>query len=99
MPVGGIITGFFGGLTGQQGAFRAMFLLKSGLDPARFIATGVLIAVLVDLSRLPTYAASFGTRGVGLDPHGWALVGVGTLCAFVGACLGVRHVKTATRVK
>lgn len=96
MPIGGIITGFFGGLTGQQGAFRAMFLLKSGLDPTRFIATGVLIAVLVDLSRLPTYAASFGTGGVGLDSHGWALVGVGTLCAFVGAILGVRYLKKAT---
>ncbi|MBA3895955.1 MAG: sulfite exporter TauE/SafE family protein [Sphingomonadaceae bacterium] len=95
IPLGGIVTGFFGGLTGQQGAFRSMFLLKSGLDPTRFIATGVVTAVLVDLARLPTYAASF--RGnVGLGGHGWALVGVGTLCAFVGAFLGVRYLKKAT---
>lgn len=95
IPLGGIVTGFFGGLTGQQGAFRSMFLLKSGLDPTRFIATGVLIAVLVDLARLPTYAASF--RGdVALGGHRWALVGVGTLSAFVGAYLGVRYLKKAT---
>ncbi len=96
MPFGGVITGFVGGLTGQQGAFRSMFLLKSGLDPARFIATGVLIAILIDIARLPTYAASFGADGIGLDGHGWALVGVGTLCAFAGAFLGVRHLKKAT---
>lgn len=96
MPLGGVITGFFGGLTGQQGAFRSMFLLKAGLEPARFIATGVLVAVLVDLSRLPTYAASFGEAGVGLGNRGWALVGVGTLSAFAGAFLGVRYLNKAT---
>ena len=95
IPLGGIITGFFGGLTGQQGAFRSMFLLKSGLEPARLIATGVLIAVLIDLARLPAYAASFGgnTR---LSGHAWSLVAVGTLSAFAGAFLGVRYLKKAT---
>lgn len=96
MPLGGVITGFFGGLTGQQGAFRSMFLLKSGLEPSRFIATGVLIAVLIDLSRLPTYAASFGDASGGFGSHGWALVAVGTLSAFAGAWLGVRYLKKAT---
>lgn len=95
MPLGGVITGFFGGLTGQQGAFRAMFLLKSGLEPARFIATGVLIAVLVDLARLPTYAVSFRGNAT-LGGHGWALVAISTLCAFAGAFLGVRYLKRAT---
>lgn len=95
ISLGGAITGFFGGLTGQQGAFRSMFLLKAGLEPSRFIATGVVIAVLVDLARLPTYVVSF--RGdLALDGHGWALVGVGTLCAFAGAFLGLRYLKRAT---
>lgn len=96
MPLGGVITGFFGGLTGQQGAFRTMFLLKSNLEPSRFIATGVLIAVLVDLSRLPTYAASFSGTNSGLGSRGWMLVAVGTLSAFAGAWLGVRYLKRAT---
>lgn len=94
MPFGGALTGFFGGLTGQQGAFRSMFLLKSGLEPSRFIATGVLIAILVDVSRLPTYAASYA--GVALGPHEWSLIAVGTLCAFGGAYLGVRYLAKAT---
>jgi uncharacterized membrane protein YfcA len=96
MPLGGLATGFFGGLTGQQGALRSMFLLKSGLEPARFIATGVLIAVLVDLSRVPTYAASFVSSGTGLGNHGWALVVDGTLCAFAGAYFGMRYVRKVT---
>ena len=79
MPLGGALTGFFGGLTGQQGAFRSMFLLRSGLPAERFIATGVMIAILIDLSRLTTYAASF--KAAGLNPAGreGLLVVVGTL--------------------
>ncbi len=80
LPPGGLLTGFVGGLTGQQGALRSMFLLRCRLSPERFIATGVLIAVLVDLSRLPAYAA--GKRGVpgrGVAPdrarHGLRLCG------------------------
>ena len=96
VPVGGLITGFFGGLTGQQGAFRSIFLLRSGLAPESFIATGVMIAVLVDLSRLTTYAASFS--GAGLD---WAgreglLVLVGTLSAFGGAFVATRYLDKLT---
>ena len=96
LPLGGALTGFIGRLTGQQGAFRAMFLMKSGLDPARFIATGVLIAILIDVSRLPTYATELRAAHQGLSGHGWALVAVGTLCAFAGAFVGVRYLKKAT---
>lgn len=96
MPLGGLVTGFFGGLTGQQGAFRSMFLLRSGLDPAHFIATGVFIAILVDLSRLSTYAASFGAGAAGLGERGWMLVGIGTGGAFAGAFLGIRYLRKVT---
>lgn len=96
MPLGGVVTGFFGGLTGQQGAFRSMFLLRSGLPAERFIATGVMIAILVDLSRLTTYAASF--TATGLNPAGreGLLVLVGTLSAFAGAYLATRHLDKIT---
>ncbi len=96
MPYGGALTGFIGGLTGQQGALRSMFLLKSGLDPARFVATGVMIAILIDVSRLPVYAASFTTMNGDLGSRGWALVAMGTLAAFAGAWLGTRYLKNAT---
>jgi len=96
MPVGGLITGFFGGLTGQQGAFRSIFLLRAGLPPEKFIATGVMIAVLVDLSRLGTYAASF--TATGLEPAGReaTLVLAGTLAAFMGAYVATRHLDKMT---
>jgi hypothetical protein len=96
MPVGGLITGFVGGLTGHQGAFRSIFLLKSGLDPARFIATGVLIAVLVDVSRLPAYAASLLASEARPGDESAALIAFATASALAGAGLGVRFLKKAT---
>ena len=96
IPFGGLITGFVGGLTGQQGALRSMFLFKSGLDAAKYIATGTLIAILIDLSRLPTYAASFAADELPLSGRSGALIAFGTVCAFAGAWLGARYMKKAT---
>ena len=55
-----------------------------------------MIAILVDLARLATYAASF-TAG-GLDPEGreGLLVIVGTLSAFAGAYVATRHLDKVT---
>jgi uncharacterized membrane protein YfcA len=39
LPLGGLVSGFFGGLSGHQGAFRSMFLVKAGLDKEAFVAT------------------------------------------------------------
>jgi uncharacterized membrane protein YfcA len=96
MPLGGALTGFFGGLTGQQGALRSIFLLRAGLTPDRFIATGVMVAILVDLSRLPTYAASFGASG--LDPAGREalLIGVGTISAAAATFFAAGHIEKVT---
>ncbi len=46
MPAGGILSGFFGGLSGNQGAFRTMFLLKAGLTKEELIGTGAAIGCL-----------------------------------------------------
>lgn len=96
MPLGGALTGLLGGLTGQQGALRSIFLLRSGLSPERFIATGVMIAILIDLSRLGAYWAAF--RAAGLHPAGreGLMVIVGTLAAALGAYVAARHAKTVT---
>jgi len=96
IPLGGLLTGFVGGLTGQQGALRSMFLFKSGLDAAKYIATGTLIAILIDLSRLPTYAASFADNTLAFSGRPGALIAVGTVCACAGAWLGARYMKKAT---
>lgn len=96
MPLGGVATGFLGGLTGQQGALRSIFLLKAGLDARRFVATGVLIAVLIDLSRLTTYAAAFSEGLITPSGREGLLVLTGTLAAFAGAYLGTRYLHKAT---
>lgn len=96
MPLGGLVTGFFGGLTGQQGAFRSIFLLRSGLPAESFIATGVMIAILVDLSRLAAYTASFSAAGLDSAGRYGLLVLVGTLSAFAGAYVATRHLDKVT---
>ncbi len=55
LPIGGALSGFFGGLSGHQGALRSMFLLKAGLNKEGYIATGVVAAAMVDISRISVY--------------------------------------------
>ncbi len=94
IPLGGMLTGFMGGLSGQQGAIRSMFLIKSDFDAKQYIATGVLIAILIDVARIPTYV--FGLSDLSteqLTQHNLELVGFGTACAFAGAWLGAKYMK------
>lgn len=92
LPLGGILSGFFGGLSGHQGAFRSAFLVRSGLTKEGFISTGVVIAVMVDATRIPVYAGSIG--GV-LQEHG-SLLAVAVTSAFLGVWLGTRLLKKVT---
>jgi len=96
VPLGGVLIGFFGGLTGQQGALRSLFLLRTKLDPACFVATGVIIAVMVDVSRLATYAVRFKASGIAPEGREGLLVLVATLAAFAGAFIGSRWLDKLT---
>ena len=53
------LSGFFGGLSGNQGALRSAFLVKHGLEKSVFVATTVAISSLVDITRLSVYSANF----------------------------------------
>jgi uncharacterized membrane protein YfcA len=91
LPVGGILSGFFGGLTGNQGAFRSAFLIKAGLSKSAFVGTGVIASAMVDLVRLIVYGASFARDGFGAIPQNlWAIVAAACLAAFAGATIGAR---------
>jgi uncharacterized membrane protein YfcA len=57
--VGGIISGFFGGLSGHQGAMRSAFLINAGLSKEGFIATGISIALIVDAIRMGIYSTVY----------------------------------------
>jgi uncharacterized protein len=93
LPIGGGVSGFFGGLSGHQGAMRSAFLIRAGLSKEAFIATGVVIACLIDVSRLSVYAVHF--RAAGLRDNTTLLV-VATLAAFIGAFAGNRLLRKAT---
>ena len=97
LPVGGLLSGFFGGLSGIQGALRSAFLIKIGLEKEAFIGTGTVSAVIVDIARLLVYGLSFYTaKFVKLPPGMVGLVMAATLAAFVGSFIGTRLMKKVT---
>lgn len=93
LPLGGLISGFFGGLSGHQGAFRSMFLIKVGLNKEAFVATGVMLAVMVDVARISIYGFD-GQLQTGLQ--NWPPVAAATLSAFLGAWLGAKILQKVT---
>jgi len=80
LSLGGALSGFFGGLSGHQGALRSAFLIKCGFTREAFIGTGVLIALMVDLGRLSIY------RSLEVSSE-YPLLASATLAACLGAWL------------
>jgi uncharacterized protein len=93
LVIGGLLSGFFGGLSGNQGALRSAFLIKSNLSKEAFVATGIVIACIVDFSRLGVYMTRFSKSGL---QENVALVIAATLSAFIGAYIGNRLLKKVT---
>lgn len=85
LVVGGVLSGFFGGLSGHQGALRTAFLVKLGLTKETFIATGIAIALLIDLTRLPMYSTKLFSASFFTDHP---IIIAATVSAFGGALLG-----------
>ncbi len=98
IPLGGAISGFSGGLSGLQGALRSAFLIRAGLDRDQFIGTGVISAVVVDVSRLAIYGVTFFSRHFAtLGEHAESgLIIAGMLCAWLGSFIGVRLLRKIT---
>jgi len=98
LPIGGALSGFFGGLSGHQGALRTVFLSKAGLDKKQLVGTFAACAVLVDASRLVGYGVSFfGDKLTQLRDEGrLSPVYVALVCAFVGSYVGSKLVKKVT---
>lgn len=86
MIPGGVLSGFFGGLSGHQGALRSAFLVRAGLNKETFIATGTAIAIGVDLTRISRYLIE--PQSTVLASGQWTLVGVAILFAFAGSWFG-----------
>jgi len=93
LPVGGALSGFFGGLSGQQGALRSMFLIRAGLSKEAFIGTGVALACLIDLTRLPLYAEHLASAAA--RP---GLMIAAVAAAWAGAFFGAKMLPKVTYV-
>ncbi|MDR4508381.1 MAG: sulfite exporter TauE/SafE family protein [Candidatus Brocadiaceae bacterium] len=98
IPLGGAFSGFFGGLSGQQGALRSAFLIRSGLKKEAFIGTTVVSAVIVDISRLIVYGITFFSKNIAIlqNQIGIGLITAATLTAFLGSFIGSRLIKKIT---
>lgn len=93
LPLGGVLSGFFGGLSGNQGALRSAFLIKAGLSKEAFIGTAVVVSIFVDFTRLGVYAAKLSLAGI---TNNLTLIVIATLSAIIGAYLGNKLLKKVT---
>ncbi|MBK7358650.1 MAG: sulfite exporter TauE/SafE family protein [Saprospiraceae bacterium] len=92
--IGGILSGFFGGLSGHQGALRSAFLRSLPLTKEQFIATGIACALMVDTARLLVYTK--------MDQHAFMninlqLVLPAIAAAWAGAWIGNKYLKKITQ--
>jgi uncharacterized protein len=82
----GAISGFFGGLAGNQGGLRSAALLTFRLAPAAFVATATATALLVDVARTPVYLWRAGAELMAL----WLPITLATIGVLGGTLLGER---------
>ncbi len=93
LPLGGAISGFFGGLSGNQGALRTAFLIKSGLPKEMFIGTSVVISTFVDITRLSVYTTNFK---VSMFYTNYQIILFATFFGILGSYLGNKLLKKIT---
>ncbi len=84
--IAGALSGFFGGLVGNQGGIRSGALLGFDMDKHAFVATATAVGVVVDAARMPAYFATQGNQIVAI----WPLVVVATAGAVLGTLFGER---------
>ena len=89
----GALSGFFGGVVGNQGGLRAAALSAFRLEPTAFVATSTAIGVLIDLVRAPVYLHRAGSDLIDL----WPLVVVATAGVLAGTLVGERLLLGLTR--
>jgi hypothetical protein len=82
--IGGALSGFLGGLVGNQGGIRSAAMLGFDVPKEAFVATSTAIALVVDGARVPIYVV---TQGDALAPHAPLIVGAAT-AVVAGTLLG-----------
>ena len=97
IPAGGVLSGFFGGLSGHQGALRTIFLTRAGLSKEEFVGTIAVVATLVDIVRIIVYGLTvFKKHFAMIEPGKWILVVIAVIAAWTGSFLGSRLLRKIT---
>jgi len=96
--LGGVLSGFFGGLSGHQGALRSAFLVKVGVSTEAFVGTNAVIGFMVDMARIVTYAILFFLERTAnpIIAGEWSLILAGICSAFIGVLIGKRFLHKIT---
>jgi uncharacterized membrane protein YfcA len=82
----GALSGFFGGVVGNQGGLRAAALSTFRLGPAAFVATSTVVGVMIDLVRTPVYLFRTAPRLASI----WALIALAIGGVLAGTLVGER---------
>lgn len=93
LTIGGLLSGFFGGLSGHQGALRSAFLVRLKISKESFIATGTAIACIVDIARMSVYAITFDFTHI---KNNATVLIIAVIAAFLGAYIGNKLLKKTT---
>lgn len=97
LAAGGLLSGFFGGLSGNQGALRSAFLIKLGLSKESYVGTGAVCTVVVDLVRIAVYGFTLSAALESTQSsQSGGLVLVAVISAFLGSYFGKRLLKKVT---
>jgi len=88
--LGGFGSGFMGGLSGHQGALRAMFLTRRLPDKMAYAATASVLALCVDVSRIPVYLF-FRTEEISEE---MTLIVVLVISALIGVRVGKKWLQS-----
>jgi uncharacterized membrane protein YfcA len=86
VAVFGLMSGFFGGVAGNQGGLRSAALLAFQLPPTRYVATATATGLLVDMARTPVYLWQSGATLLSL----WLPIGIAAAGVLIGTVLGER---------
>jgi uncharacterized membrane protein YfcA len=84
--LGGALSGFFGGMVGNQGGIRTAAMLGFEVNKRQFVATTTAVALLIDMARVPIYLTVDANALAGI----YSTIGVAALGVIVGTLFGER---------
>jgi len=80
----GGLSGFFGGLVGNQGGIRSAAMLGFKLEQKEFVATATGIALMVDVARIPVYIITQGEEMLSI----WKWILIASIGVLIGTAAG-----------